>query len=259
MRLSINVLCTILMFGVFSDHAFALPQYRRLLDREYGYKTPCSTCHSQGGGSSLTTYGKAFERAGKGQNAIKQIASQIPSGDKFSFDAKLKARANPNDPASTPQNPGDWVKSGSAIPTEELKTFSPSEVTSFSILEGELKADQVASLQAKLGKDFQEEDKFPTFYFGEVGGKKKYVIQYVRAPKLKKTLGLVVDTSGTVKSIAFVGKDKSEVSHDLKNKFIDKKLADIEKLPATGDEEYIDVRSVLVRGLNAISLVFAKK
>lgn len=257
--MKIKIILSIVAIGLFSVDAFALPQYRRLLDREYGYKTPCSTCHSQGGGSSLTTYGKAFDRAGKGQNAIKQIASVVPAGDKLSFDAKLKGRANPNDPASTPEKPGDWIKAGASVPTEELKSFSPAEVSSFSILEGELKSEQVTALQEKIGKEFQDEDKFPTFYFGEVQGKKKYVVQYVRAPKLKRTIGLVVDTSGSVKSIAYVGEKKKELSQELKSKFVDKKLADIEKLPSTGDEEYSEVRNSLVRGLSAISLVFAKK
>ena len=181
-----------------STQAHALPQYRRLLEKEYQFKAPCATCHSQGGGSSLSPYGKAFERAGKSSKAVQSIASQIPTGDKLTFGAKLKAKANPNDPASTPENPGNWA-GGSGIPTEELKSFSPSEITGFSILEGELKSEQIEKLKGKVGELYLEEDKYPTFYFGEVAGKKTYVIQYIRSPKAKKTVGLVVSTVGRQK------------------------------------------------------------
>lgn len=240
------------------ESALALPQYKRLIEREYQFKTPCATCHSQGGGSSLTVYGKAFDKAGKNAAAIKQIASQIPPGDKLNFGAKLKAKANPNDPKSTPENPGDWA-GGSGIPTEELKSFAPNDVTNFSILEGELKSEQVDKLKTKLGDTFQDEDKYPTFYFGEVGGKKTYVVQYVRLPQLKKTLGLVVNTGGAVVNLSYVGAKKGEVTASVKEKFVGKKLADLEAMKAGGDEESEALRSGVLRGLAGINAVFSKK
>ena len=244
---------------VLSTQAHALPQYRRLLEKEYQFKAPCATCHSQGGGSSLSPYGKAFERAGKSSKAVQSIASQIPTGDKLTFGAKLKAKANPNDPASTPDNPGNWA-GGSGIPTEELKSFSPAEIATFSILEGELKSDQVEELKKKVGDVYQEEDRYPTFYFGEVGGKKSYVIQYIRAPKLKKTIGLVVSTAGLVKNLSYVGATKEEMPAPLKEKFLGKKLTEVEAIPSAElYEEQKDLKTTLIRGLSSINLVFAKK
>lgn len=235
--------------------AFALPQYQRLLKQEYGFKAPCATCHSQGGGSSLSTYGKAFERAGKGRLAITSIAGQIPKGDTFDFGAKLKAKANPNDPKSTPSSPGDWAGK-SDLPLEELKTFAPSEIEKFTVLEGELKDDQVAKLKERLGDAYTDEDKFPVFYFGEVGGKKTYVVQYVRVPKLKKTLGFVVSTQGAVVGLAYVGATKSPIPEVLKNNTIGKKRDGVEQSlkSATGDDKLL--LEGVYRGLSAIQLVF---
>lgn len=235
--------------------AFALPQYQRLLRQEYGFKAPCATCHSQGGGSALSAYGKAFERAGKGKLAITRIATQVPPGDKLDFGTKLRARANPNDPASTPEKPGDWAGKGD-IPTEELKEFTPAGVERFSLLEGELSVAQVSAMKEKLGPLFQDEDRFPTFYFGEVGGKKAYVIQYVRLPVSRKTLGLVVSTKGEVEGLAFVGSKKGAVSAAAKDALSKKKLAEIDAASRalTGDDK--DVADGVKRGLTAIGLVF---
>lgn len=255
---SLAIVTLIILYSPSAETAYGLPQYKRLLEREYQFKTPCATCHSQGGGSSLSVYGKVFDKAGKSSAAIKQIASQIPPGDKLNFGAKLKAKANPNDPKSTPENPGDWA-GGSGIPTDELKTFAPSEVTSFSILEGELKSEQIDKLKTKLGDSFQDEDKYPTFYFGEVNGKKTFVVQYVRLPQIKKTLGLVVNTGGSVVNLSFVGAKKGEVPAAIKEKFVGKKLVEIEAMKAGSDEETESLRSGVLRGLAGINAVFSKK
>lgn len=240
-----------------NNPAFALPQHKRILEREYQFKTPCAICHTQGGGSGLSVYGKAFEKNGKNAEAVKRIASIVLAGDKYSFGAKLKAKADPNDPKSTPDNPGDWA-GGSGIPTDELKTFAPADVKSFSLLEGELKAEQIEKLKLNLGENFLEEDKYPTFYFGEVAGKKKYVVQYLRLPKIKRTLGLAVDTSGTIVNLSYVGAQKSEIAPTLKNKILGKTLAELEKMKLfTSDEENALIVGSL-RGLSAINSVFKK-
>jgi len=203
----------------------------------------------------LTAYGKAFERAGKGRLAISKIASIVPSRDKLDFGTKLRARADPNDPASTPQNPGDWAGK-SDIPTAELKEFTPAEIEKFSLLEGELKPAQIETLKGKLGRLFQDEDKYPTFYFGEVGGKKTYVVQYVRLPDAKKTLGLVVSTKGEVTALSFVGAKKGPVSSDAKGKLVGKKLADVEKAVPSFSGEDKEVSEAVQRGLTGITYVF---
>ena len=235
--------------------ALALPQYQRLVRQEYGFKSPCSTCHSQGGGSSLSIYGKAFERAGKSRSAILSIAAQIPKGDSFDFGTKLKAKANPNDPKSTPTTPGDWAGK-SDIPSEELKSFSPPEINGFSVLEGELKEDQVAKLKEKLGDAYSEDDKYPVFYFGEVKGRKTFVIQYVRVPKLKKTLGVVVNTQGEVVGISFVGSNPSTFPELLKSNVLSQKQTGIDTLLKSSDGESRAILEGIYRGLSAIGLVF---
>ena len=85
----IGTVCAALCVPI--SQAMALPQYQRLLKQEYGFKAPCATCHSQGGGSSLSVYGKAFERGGKSRMAISTIASQTPKGDTFDFGTRAFA------------------------------------------------------------------------------------------------------------------------------------------------------------------------
>ena len=238
-----------------SGPALALPQYQRLLRQEYGFKAPCATCHSQGGGSSLGAYGKAFERAGKSRMALTKIATIVPKGDKFDFGTKLKARADPSDPSSTPQSPGDWAGK-SDVPTAELKEFAPEGIEKFTLLEGELNAAQIETLKGKLGALYQDEDKYPTFYFGETGGKKTHVVQYVRLPESKKTLGLVVSTKGEVTALSFVGAKKGPVSAPAKENLAGKKLADVEKAVPTLAGEDKEVAQGVQRGLTAITLVF---
>ena len=247
-----------LLLSSISLRAFALPQYQRLVRKEYGFKAPCATCHTQGGGSSLTPYGKAFDRAGKSSLSIQKIAALSSPGDKLSFGEKLKARANPNDPRSTPASPGDWAGQ-SDIPVQELKSFSPPEISNFTVLEGELNKEQIEKLKGRLGVHYQEEDRYPTFYFGEVDGKKKYVIQYIPVKKLEKAVGLVVSTAGEVVSLAYVGGKKSELSQDIKAKLKGATLASLEKDPGEASEEFKQVRSGVMRGLHGISLVFGKK
>ncbi|MCA2960567.1 MAG: hypothetical protein IOD12_09955 [Silvanigrellales bacterium] len=251
------VFASVLLAAWTPSAAWALPQYQRLIRQEYGFKAPCATCHAQGGGSSLSVYGKAFERAGKSRGALASIASIVPKGDTFDFGTKLKARADPNDPTSTPKAPGTWAGKGD-IPSDELKTFVPSDATAFSILEGELSASQIDALKAKVGASFQEEDKSPTFYFAEVAGKKTYVVQYVHLPSSKRTLGLVVSTKGQISSLVFVGAKAGPVSAKASNTFVGKKLSEVESTTGLTGEE-AEVGEGVRRGLNVISLVFASK
>ncbi len=253
-----SIIATIVFLNNIQSVAFGLPQFQRLLKQEYGFKAPCATCHSQGGGSSLSAYGKAFEKAGKNANAIRTVASFIPKGDKLDFGTKLKAKANPNDPESTPQAPGTWAGQ-SDIPTKELKEFSPSEIDKFTVLEGELNDSQVDGLKTKLGSIFQDEDKFPTFYFGETAGKKKFVVQYVRIEGLKRTLGLVVSTKADVVGLSFIGTKGKPLSDALKASIIGKSLAGIESLLAASKDEEKEIVGAVVRGLSVIKLAFGAK
>ncbi len=233
--------------------AGALPQYQRMVNGVYGYRAPCITCHTDGAGSSLSPYGKAFERAGRTQAAVQLIAGKKNTGDMLTFGEKLAAKANPNDPKSTPAAPGDWLAQD--IPTKDLKLFAPAEVTSFTLLEGKFLPEKEKAYRAAVGAAFQDEDLLPTYFFGEVSGKRQYVIQYVRSTKLKKTIGLVVNIKGQVVSAAWVGKKTEPLPKEIFEPYRSKDLPTIRSLKVSGEEEE-EVRLVMIRGLTGINLVF---
>ncbi|MES3039731.1 MAG: hypothetical protein V4730_01070 [Pseudomonadota bacterium] len=103
--------------------ALAMPSYARSYKAEFGYMPSCNACHSDGGGSSVNGYGKAFKAAGKNAAAFGKIGSQDSDADGFSNAAEAAAKANPGNKASTPAKPGDWLDMASLIPREVRARF----------------------------------------------------------------------------------------------------------------------------------------
>ena len=90
--------------------AQATPTLARAYKSEYGYMPSCNACHSQGGGSTLNTYGKSFKAAGKNLAAFSKIAGQDSDGDGVPNSAESAAKSNPSDKLSTPSKPGNWLR-----------------------------------------------------------------------------------------------------------------------------------------------------
>lgn len=103
--------------------ALAMPSYARSYKAEFGYMPSCNACHSDGGGSSVNSYGKAFKAAGKNAAAFAKIGAQDSDADGFSNAAEAVAKANPGNKASTPAKPGDWLDMASLIPREVRARF----------------------------------------------------------------------------------------------------------------------------------------
>ena len=103
--------------------AQATPTLARSYKSEYGYMPSCNACHSQGGGSTLNTYGKSFKAAGKNLEAFSKIAGQDSDGDGFPNSAESAAKSNPSDKLSTPSKPGNWLDMASLIPREVRAKF----------------------------------------------------------------------------------------------------------------------------------------
>jgi len=101
----------------------AMPAFARLYKQEYGYMPSCNACHSDGGGSALNPFGKAFKAAGKSAGSFAKIASADSDGDGKANAAEATAKANPGDKASTPANPGPWLDVASLIPREVRAQF----------------------------------------------------------------------------------------------------------------------------------------
>lgn len=100
-----------------------MPAFARLYKQEYGYMPSCNACHSDGGGSALNPYGKAFKAAGKNTAAFARIAAADSDGDGKANAAEAQAKANPGDRRSTPSAPGEWLDVASLIPREVRAQF----------------------------------------------------------------------------------------------------------------------------------------
>ena len=103
--------------------ASAMPAFARAYKTEFGYMPSCNACHSDGGGSVLNNYGKAFKAAGKNPAAFAKIGAQDSDADGFSNATEAAAKANPGSKASVPAKPGDWLDMASLIPREVRAQF----------------------------------------------------------------------------------------------------------------------------------------
>lgn len=108
--------------------AAAMPAYARLYKQEYGYMPSCNACHSDGGGSALNPFGKAFKQAGKNAGAFATIANLDSDGDGGSNAAEAAGKSNPGSKSSTLAKPGDWLDMASLIP-REVKALFPTTRT----------------------------------------------------------------------------------------------------------------------------------
>ena len=243
--------------------SFSLPSSARLFQTVYGFKTSCLLCHTEGGGTSLTPYGKDFLKSGANMASFKKIEDRDSDADGIKNLAEILARSNPGDKKSTPENKGEWLaKAGSIfIPEKQLdelfsKLFAKS--VKYSAIEGALSADQVTFMKTKLARDVLDDDRVPTFYFAEVEGKKECVAQLMTEKIAGHNLvaGIAVATSGKVKSIKLYDPDKSLAGIEP---FLDK-LKDVDlnslKTIKTTDESQKTVYSLVERSLVLMNIVF---
>lgn len=103
--------------------ALATPTFARLYKAQFGYIPSCNACHSDGGGSPLNPFGKAFKDAGKNEAAFVKIAALDSDGDGIANATEALAKANPGDKKSTPTSPGPWLDLSSLIPKQVLAAF----------------------------------------------------------------------------------------------------------------------------------------
>lgn len=117
-----QIILSAMLFGV-SGYAFAEPQFARQYKSEYGYNPSCNACHKDGGGSPVNDFGKAFENAKMNQAAFKAIAKLDSDGDGALNIDEIKARSNPGDSGSTPDDKGNWLDTSNLIPKPVQKAF----------------------------------------------------------------------------------------------------------------------------------------
>lgn len=194
----------ILFFLLGATNARALPAYSRLYQAKYGYRASCVLCHTAGGGSAVTDYGRDFLRAGANFPAFAKLEGFDSDKDGATNLAEIRGRANAGDERSTILNPGDWLADQNkiAIPEKELRPLFPS-ADAFSAVEGTLKDNQISKVETAVGAPLSEEDKVPTFYFAVKEGKKFAVAEFLSASTTKGIVSIAVamDVSGTVTSV----------------------------------------------------------
>ena len=103
--------------------AYATPAFARLYKSQFGYSPSCNACHTEGGGTPLNPFGKAFKEAGKNESAFAKIAAFDSDGDGAPNAVEAQAKANPGDKKSTPANAGAWLDMAAMIPKEVKAAF----------------------------------------------------------------------------------------------------------------------------------------
>ncbi len=109
--------------GISIVPAHAMPAFARAYKQQYGYMPSCNACHTEGGGTALNNFGKAFKEAGKNDAAFAKIANTDSDGDGTANAAEAAAKANPGDKTSTVKLPGNWLDMASLIPKEVQAQF----------------------------------------------------------------------------------------------------------------------------------------
>ncbi len=106
-----------------SGAAQAEPAFARLYKQQYGYTPSCNACHKDGGGTPVNAYGQQYKDAGMTLAAFGKIAALDGDGDGFTNEIESRAKANPGDARSTPDNKGGWLDTASLIPREVQDAF----------------------------------------------------------------------------------------------------------------------------------------
>ncbi len=213
---------TFFCVSIMSVNTWALPSYKRLWEKKYGYATSCTLCHSKGGGSQVNSYGEDFQRFGMTPGAFATIENRDSDKDGALNIAEIKSKSNPGDFLSTPQKPTEWLShiEESMLPLDELKKIFP-EVVKFSTLEGTLYPEQTKAIEKDLNKKLIEGDTVPTFYFAVKDQDSKPVrigVALFSTPSSnpeKLIVGIGVDLAGKIKSVILI---KNKLSKNLDDK-----------------------------------------
>lgn len=111
------------LMGLCSGATQAEPAFARLYKQQYGYAPSCNVCHKDGGGTPVNAYGQQYKDAGMTLAAFDKIAALDGDGDGIANDIESRAKSNPGDARSTPDNKGNWLDTASLIPREVQDAF----------------------------------------------------------------------------------------------------------------------------------------
>ncbi len=122
MRITTGLITAILLI-LQAIPAQAMPAFARIYKQQYGYMPSCHACHTEGGGTPLNAFGKAFKDNGKNASSLTKIALFDSDGDGFTNAIEAQAKANAGDKNSTPHKAGNWLDLASLIPKEVQALF----------------------------------------------------------------------------------------------------------------------------------------
>ena len=257
---------------IYCEMSQALPSFKRLWERKYGYTTSCMLCHSKGGGSQLGPYGEDFQRFGMNPAAFALIEKRDSDNDGFANITEVKAKSNPGDSQSTPEKPTAWLSQirESAIPLEELKKIFPA-AKKFSALEGTLFPEQIKSIEKVLNEKLPEGDTVPTFYFAvndKLARTGVAIFSTSSSNSEKLIVGIGADLTGKITNVVLIKNKLSDRLGDsqflsqFKGKNLESGLQIKKEIqPASPDlvSESIQVAETIKKSLLIISGVFNKK
>ena len=265
---------TALTTSFLSVSASALPSYKRLWERKYGYSTSCTLCHSKGGGSQVNSYGEDFQRFGMTAAAFATIEKRDSDKDSFPNIDEISAKANPGESTSTPKALTDWLSriEESMLPLPELKKIFPG-TKKFSSLEGTLYPEQAKAVETAITKKLLETDSVPTFYFAvddQKSGPVRVGVALFSTPNEnseKLIVGVGVDLTGKIKNVTLIKNKLGKGLADQKflSQFKDKTAAsplklnsDIQMASADLKTESDQVIETVKKSLLIIQAVFTK-
>ncbi len=268
-------LVSLLFLLFFSLQALALPAKARLFQQKYGYKAPCMLCHTKGGGSELSDYGRAIQRAGSNLAAFSKVELKDSDGDGFSNITEIMAKSNPDDPRSTPDHPGNWLAKVEELPLpkEQLTKLYPNQESFAYLGDRTLYPEQVARIEKVLGEPLKDEDKVPTFYFPvqKTEGKEKRIgiamFMVTEGKKGPLSLGIALDNKGKILQVVILKyEDKKKLAQEsFLKQFEGKSAKDSVQLgvdiqPVAGEEETSKAIALSVKkSLLTVQEVFAAK
>lgn len=138
-----------------ATNATAEPSFARMYKADAGYTPSCNACHSDGGGSPLNSYGKAWEDAGQNAAAFAAIAELDSDSDGVNNRAEQIAKSNPGDRSSLPGDPGGWLSPLALIPKPIREYFEG--VSAYKPMETLLTDADIAKAQ-KIGVSLTTDD-----------------------------------------------------------------------------------------------------
>jgi hypothetical protein len=186
--------------------AAAYPAYRQTFRAVYGTAGRCQLCHVADGDTARNPFGSAWQDAGENQAAFRAIEASDSDDDGVRNVDEIRGGSNPGDKDSTPKAPGAWKDARElAPPVDEIKVV----LSGIDEVQGEdiqLTPEQVAVIEAGLGRALTAEERAPTLFYGVKGGKRRSAAMFALMTRKRGVFALLIGMtlSGKVQRVVLL-------------------------------------------------------